>query len=113
MRLMPHLWAYAARNPSFGAAWRERVFEPPRARLTQLLERGITLGVLPASLDRDFALALLLGPVTYCHILRRVHGSAPENLPEQVVGTFWEAHAIAPPDAKRPRRRARRALGAQ
>jgi AcrR family transcriptional regulator len=108
MRLMPHLWAYAARNPAFGEAWRQRVFEPQRAQVTELLERGIARGQLPRDLDRTLALALLLGPLMYCHVLKRVHGAAPEDLPEQVVATFWKAHAIAPPPA---RRRAPRAKG--
>jgi AcrR family transcriptional regulator len=104
MRIMPHLMAYAARNPSFGKAWRERVFDPPRVQLRQLLERAIARGQLPRSLDRDLALALLLGPMMYCHVLQRLQGAAPENLPEQVVATFWKAHAIDPPRARRPPR---------
>src|SRR5262245_52142180 len=70
-RIMPHLMAYAARNRAFGDAWRQRVFEPPRTQLTKLLERGIALGQLPGSLDRDLAMALLLGPLLYCHVLKR------------------------------------------
>ncbi|HEV3117001.1 MAG TPA: TetR/AcrR family transcriptional regulator [Gemmataceae bacterium] len=101
MRLMPHLWAYAARNPSFGKAWRQRVFEPPRAQLTQLLERAIAQGQLPRSLDRALALALLLGPLMYCRIWERMQGEVPANLAEQVVAAFWTAHAIAPPLGKR------------
>jgi AcrR family transcriptional regulator len=107
MRIMPHLWAYAARNPSFGEAWRERVFEPPRAQLTQLLERGIARGQLPRSLDRALALALLLGPLMYCRAWERLQGEAPENLPERVVAAFWKAHATTPSHAPRARKRAR------
>jgi AcrR family transcriptional regulator len=95
-RLMPHLMAYAARNPTFGAAWRARVFEPPRVRLAQLLERAIAQGQLPDSLDRCLALALLLGPMLYCHVLQRMRAEVPEGVPEHVVDTFWKAHAVAP-----------------
>jgi AcrR family transcriptional regulator len=105
MRIMPHLMAYAARNPSFGDAWRARVFEPPRVQLRQLLERAITQGQLPRDLNRDLAIALLLGPMMYCHVLKRMQGEAPEDLQEQVVAAFWKAHAIAPPLAKRRVRR--------
>jgi AcrR family transcriptional regulator len=101
MRIMPHLMAYAARNPSFGEVWRARVFEPPRVQLKQLLERGIAQGLLPASLDRDLAIALLLGPLMYCHLLKRLQAAVPENLAEHVVAAFWKAHAIVPPRAKR------------
>lgn len=100
-RIMPHLMAYAARNRPFGDAWRARVFEPPRTRLRQLLERGVAQGELPASLNRDIAIALLLGPLMYFHILKRMHGEAPDNLPEQVVTAFWKAHAITRASAKR------------
>jgi AcrR family transcriptional regulator len=107
-RIMPHLIAYAARNPSFGEAWRARVFEPPRAQLTQLMERAIAQGQLPRDLDRDFAIALLLGPMLYFHILKRIRGATPEGLPEYVVDAFWKAHAIAPPPEHRPVPRAGR-----
>jgi AcrR family transcriptional regulator len=99
-RIMPHLMAYAARNRHFGEAWRERAFEPPRTQLRQLLERGIARGLLPRGLDRDLALALLLGPMMYCHVWKRLQGPVPENLPERVVDTFWKAYANVPPPAK-------------
>jgi AcrR family transcriptional regulator len=101
MRIMPHLMAYAARNPSFGEVWRARVLEPPREQLKGLLERAIAQGQLPRSLDRDLAIALLLGPMMYVHVLKRLQGEAPEGLPEHVVAAFWKAHAIAPPPAER------------
>jgi AcrR family transcriptional regulator len=107
-RIMPHLIAYAARNPAFGEAWRARVFEPPRAQLTRLLERAIAQGQLPRDLDRDLAIALLLGPMLYIHVLKRIRGAAPEDLPEHVVAAFWKAHAIVPPPEKRQVPRARR-----
>jgi hypothetical protein len=94
MRIMPHLMAYAASNPSFGKVWRARVFEPPRVQLRQLLERAIARGQLPRTLDRDLALALLLGPMMYCHVLKRLQGQTPANLPEQVVAAFWKAEAL-------------------
>jgi AcrR family transcriptional regulator len=100
-RIMPHLMAYAARNPAFGEAWRARVFEPPRQQLTRLLERAIAQGQLPRDLDRDLAIALLLGPMLYFHVLKRIRGSAPDDLPEYVVEAFWKAHAIAAPPEKR------------
>jgi AcrR family transcriptional regulator len=103
LRLMPHLWAYAARNPSFGQAWRERVFEPQRTQLMQLLERGIARGQLPRNLDRTLALALLLGPLMYCRVLERMQGAVPEHVPEQVVDAFWKAHVPPRPKRRVPR----------
>jgi AcrR family transcriptional regulator len=100
-RIMPHLVAHAARNPAFAQAWRARVFEPPREQLTQLLERAVAQGQLPRDLDRDLAIALLLGPMLYLHVLKRIRGAAPDELPESVVEAFWKAHAIAPSPKKR------------
>jgi AcrR family transcriptional regulator len=100
MRIMPHLMAYASRNPAFAKAWQARVFDPPRIQLTQLLERAVARGQLPRSLDQNLALALLLGPLMYCHILKRMHRPAPVNLAEQVVAAFWKAHAVAASPSK-------------
>jgi AcrR family transcriptional regulator len=108
LRIMPHLFAYAARNPSFGEVWRARVFEPPRVQLRQVLERAVAQGQLPRTLDRDLAIALLLGPMMYCHVLKRLQGEGPENLPEQVVAAFWKAHALTPVPGKRCGPHARR-----
>src|SRR5262245_60947856 len=68
-RIMPHLMAYATRNPAFGIAWRSRVMEPPRKQLTQLLKRAIEEGQLPRDLDCDLAVALLLGPMIYAKFM--------------------------------------------
>ena len=46
-RLMPHLAAYAARNPAFNKAWRASMLAPARIQLTQLLKRAIAEGSLP------------------------------------------------------------------
>jgi AcrR family transcriptional regulator len=112
-RIMPHLIAYAARNRSFGEAWRASVFEPPRAQLTRLLERAIAQGQLPPDVDRDLAIALLLGPMLYFHVLKRIRGATPEGLPEHVVDAFWKAHAIAPPPENHPAPPARKPPGSR
>jgi AcrR family transcriptional regulator len=95
IRIMPHLVAYAARNPVFARAWRERVFEPPRAQLSRLLERAVSEGHLSPGLDTNLAIALLLGPMMYGHMLRRIRSEPPSSLAERVVDAFWKAHAVA------------------
>jgi len=92
-RLMPHLVAYAARDPQFGAAWRARVTEPGRARATELIQRGISQGVFPADVDIKLGLALLMGPMMFWHIFRSL-GPAPDNLAEGVANAFWRAFAV-------------------
>lgn len=93
-RIMPHLVAYAARNPTLAQACRHTIFGPPREALAQLLDRAIAQGQLPRTLDRDLAMAMLIGPMMYSHLLRRVQGKPPQNLPEQIVEAFWKAHAV-------------------
>jgi AcrR family transcriptional regulator len=95
IRIMPHLVAYATRNPVFARAWRERVFEPPRAQLSRLLDRAVSEGHLSPALDTSLAIALLLGPMMYGHMLTRLRSEPPPNLAERVVDAFWTAHAVA------------------
>jgi AcrR family transcriptional regulator len=98
-RMMPHLMAYAASNPAFGKAWRSRVMEPPRTQLIQLLKRAVASGELPADLDFDLSVALLIGPRMYSYVLSLIQGKLPENMPERVVDAFWKAHALLGPKA--------------
>jgi AcrR family transcriptional regulator len=95
IRIMPHLVAYAARNPVFARAWRERVFEPPRAQLSRLLERAVSEGRLSPGLDTNLAIALLLGPMMYGQMLARIRSEPPPHLAERAVDAFWKAHAVA------------------
>jgi AcrR family transcriptional regulator len=92
-RLMPHLIAYSARNEQFGRAWKARVMERARDFLRKLLRRGVDRGMLPAVLDEELGVALLLGPMMYRHIF----GSSVDRewLAEGAVNSFWKAHARA------------------
>lgn len=83
-RIMPHWMAYSARNPSFGLAWRNMVMEPPRQELRHLLKLGIKKGELSPKLDFDLSLALLLGPIVYCHVFqtRGNRQTGPSGTPE-------------------------------
>jgi AcrR family transcriptional regulator len=91
-RLMPHMLAYSAKNPSFGSAWRARVLEPPRLQLLHVLERGIARGQLPRTLNMDLAIALLFGPILYGHILKVISRQpAPPRLHDLVVDAFLKS----------------------
>src|SRR5262245_51839612 len=100
-RIMPHLMAYATRNHDFGMAWRSRAMEPPRKQLTRLLKHGVELGQLPADLDYDMAMALLLGPMMYAKFMSLGGHKTPEDLPYRVAEAFWKAYAVT----KRPGRK--------
>ena len=95
-RIMPHLMAYAARNREFGIQWRSRAIERPRRQITEILKRAVRQHELPATLNYEMSIAILLGPMLYQHIfLSRFPKSAkvhPE-LAAHVVAGFWKANA--------------------
>jgi AcrR family transcriptional regulator len=93
-RMTPTLIAYSAVHPKFGAAWRHRVMEPPRQCLRRILCRGMERGLLPASLDLDVSMALLLGPMLYEHVFKAQGGPDRDVLGRQTAETFVRAYAI-------------------
>ena len=92
-RLMPHLAAYAARNPEFGKAWRASMLRPARTQLTQLLKRAIADGSLRPDMNLDVSVALLMGPMMYGHVMKSMDRRLPEDMAERVVDAFWRAFA--------------------
>jgi hypothetical protein len=96
-RLMPHLMAYAARNPAFAKVWRARMMQPARLQMREWLERSIAEGSLSPHLNLDVAEAMLFGPAMYRHVLSLFGRHLPENLVELVVDAFWRAHANPAP----------------
>jgi AcrR family transcriptional regulator len=100
-KLLPHMMAHAARNPAFAKTWQSRFFEPPRVELRQVLQRAIARRDLPSSLDVDLALALLLGPMLYTNLLKRMQQEVPGGILEQVVEAFMKSYQIARPKRKR------------
>lgn len=91
-RIMPALVAYSAVHREFGDAWRHRVMEPARILLKRVLRRGIERKLLPATLDLDVAMALLLGPLLYMKIFRDATPSG--DIGRKVAESFWRAHSI-------------------
>jgi len=92
-RIMPALVAYSAVHREFGDAWRHRVMEPARQCLKGILRRGIERKQLPAKLDLDDAMALLLGPLLYMKIFQ--DGTPTGDIGSKVAAAFWRAHSIA------------------
>jgi AcrR family transcriptional regulator len=92
MSLMPHLMAYAARNPAFAKAWQGRFLDPARAQLKHAFARAIQRGELPRTLNVDLAIALLIGPMVYGNLRRRINEHVPENLVELVVDSFLRCY---------------------
>jgi AcrR family transcriptional regulator len=92
MRIMPKILGHASANPKFRQAWGERVEQPRRLRLAQLIRRAATEGALAADIDVDLAVHLLLGPVLYHRMMRT---NMPADMSERIVDFFWRAHAPA------------------
>jgi AcrR family transcriptional regulator len=83
-QLIPALTAEAQRDRAFAEIfWSLQA--PVRQQAFTLFERGIARGDLPVTLDRDLALDLLLGPITF----RLFVGGAP--LDPQVAPSIVEA----------------------
>jgi AcrR family transcriptional regulator len=90
-RMMPTFMAYAATHMEFGKAWRHRVMEPPRQCLKSILRRGMERGLVPATLDLDLSMALLLGPILYRHVFHKGAKPQSHDIGPQVAEAFWLA----------------------
>jgi AcrR family transcriptional regulator len=116
-QLTPHLLAHCARNPAFAEAWRKRALHTPRTQLLAIVRRAIDRGELPDTLDPEFAVAMLFGPMLYGWVVAKAmaaEGELPKNAHELVVETFMRAYgpdlrAATPPAARPPDRSASRA----
>jgi AcrR family transcriptional regulator len=85
MKIWPRIMGYAAANPKFAAALHKHSFAPRRARIAGILKQAADRGDLPASIDVDFAMDLLIGPIIH----RRVSGGQfPPGFAELVVTAF-------------------------
>lgn len=92
-KMMPHMIAYASRNPVLGVAWRARVVEPARVALTNLIRRGEKRGILRRGIDPEVGIALLLGPMMYRHVFTHKMGQkGPKDLEVQVADAFLVAY---------------------
>jgi AcrR family transcriptional regulator len=94
VRITPMFIAYAAVHPEFGTAWRQRIMEPGRKALRQILARGVEHGLLPSDLDFDLAIALLMGPMLYRHILGKNSATKLEDIGPQVAEAFCRGHLV-------------------
>ena len=102
-RMMPAMIAYSAVHQEFGEAWRHRVMEPSRVCLKRILRRGIKRGLLPATLDMDAAMALLLGPLLYGHIFHSESEPGRADFGRFAAESFWRAYGQSNGTEIRPR----------
>lgn len=69
-RILTSLIAEAQFNPEVAEAYRQHLLAPRRATVRTPIERMIAAGLLPADLDIDMAIDLLLGPLYQRLLLR-------------------------------------------
>jgi AcrR family transcriptional regulator len=93
-RITPALIAYSAVHPEFGALWRRRVMGPPQQCLKKVLRRAILRGQLPATLDLELAMALLLGPMLFNHIFTRNKQATAKDIGRETAEAFCRAHML-------------------
>ena len=93
-RMMPAMIAYSAVHREFGEAWRHRVMEPSRVALKRILRRGMKRSQLPATLQMDTAMALLLGPLLYGHIFHKESHPEPFDFGGEAAKSFWRAYGV-------------------
>jgi len=103
-RMMPAMIAYSAVHHEFGEAWRHRVMEPTRTCLRRILRRGIKRRLLPAALDVEAGIVLLLGPMLYGHIFYKEVTKRPFDFGRLAAESFWRAYRLEDEGHKKNRR---------
>ncbi|MFJ7903163.1 TetR/AcrR family transcriptional regulator [Streptomyces sp. NPDC096198] len=78
-RIVPDLLAEGARNPELRRALFEAVRDPRRGRAARMLDRAVERGELPADIDCEPALDLLVGPLYWRLAVLRTP-TAPDHL---------------------------------
>lgn len=63
--LLPAMVGASVSNPALAACYRERIIEPRRIRIGDILRAGIAAGELRADLDVELAIDLVVGPLLY------------------------------------------------
>jgi AcrR family transcriptional regulator len=90
--VLPCLISELTRSPTLHACY-QKVIEPRRALMREVLRRGITSGELRADLDLEVVMAMLVSPM----VAQTVGNLNPhldrESLPERLVEAIWPAIA--------------------
>jgi AcrR family transcriptional regulator len=74
------------RNPELLAHFRQHLVEPRRAALHRTLEAAVETGELPATLDLDATVNLLIGSFYACYLRT---GTVPRGWAERVLLVIW------------------------
>jgi AcrR family transcriptional regulator len=86
LAVLGSILAEEARQPTLLGHFRTRLVQPRRAMLRQALARGASTGQLPASVDLDAVVSLLIGSF-YARYLS--DGEIPDGWAERVLISIW------------------------
>lgn len=91
-RMIPHVIAYALRNPTFGKSCRTQMVEHQRAQFDRLLQRGIDNGTLRSDMNREVGIAMLFGVASYHRMqMQPGKGQVSNEFIEEFVEAFYRA----------------------
>jgi AcrR family transcriptional regulator len=91
-RIMPCLMSELQRSPELNGIL-QRITEPRRELMRQVLRRGIEEGVLRPDFDMEIVMAMLTGPVIAHRLLQWNPLLTREHLEERLVDALWPAIA--------------------
>ncbi len=94
-KIMPCLLSAMQRSPELFRCF-EKISEPRRELMREVLRRGISQGELRADLDLDLVMVMLVGPVLAQAMLGWEHAGDRRTLPQRVVDALWPAIAAGP-----------------
>jgi AcrR family transcriptional regulator len=77
-KIFPRLISASADNPELMRNYRRQVLAPRRLAFVAALRRGIDEGLVRADVDLDYAVDLLVGPMSYRNLIRNDPPPGPE-----------------------------------
>jgi AcrR family transcriptional regulator len=90
--VLPCLISELKRSPLLHQAY-QKIIEPRRERMREVMRRGIANGELRADLDLEVVAAMLVGPMLAQNILNWNPALDRDSLPERLVEAIWPAIA--------------------
>src|SRR2546423_4324085 len=86
--VFPRMVAEVAAGSALGRAYLQRVIGPRFAMIHSILARGVSRGELSADLDLEVARDLVVGPVVFAKLTRRLPTRAPSKRAALLVDTL-------------------------
>ena len=90
--VLPCLISELKRSPKLNECY-QKILEPRRELMRQVLRRGIDEGELRADLDIEVVMAMIVGPMVAQSVMDWNPGLDRETLPERLVAAVWPAIA--------------------